>query len=584
MAEIQPDVSLLIRKHALLNAYKHDGRCEAGAVLGKVLGERPDLKNLVKKLYPSLKQIVDEVNRLSLNEQLSILKTNFPDAIVEVPKVKAEEKKLPPLPDADKYAKIVTRFSPNPDCALHLGSARAIILSHDYARQYDGKFILRFEDTDPRLKKASLIFYDLIREDLNWLECRWDEEFIQSDRLSIYYKVVEDLIKANGAYVCTCEPTTFRSHIASSKACPCRNLTLEEQMSRWKDMLDGNYKEGQAIVRVKTDLNHPNPAVRDWPALRIVDTIKHPHPRVGSKYHIWPLYNFAAGVDDHLMGITHIIRGKEHLTNAVRQMYMYKHLNWEYPVAIHYGRLKIEGAVLSKSKIIQGIRDGLYEGFDDPRLATFLALRRRGFQPDAIRKLIYDVGIKPVDATLSWQNLYSYNRQIVDKVASRYFAIMDKIELQIHGIKENLKAVLPKHPDDKARGNRELKVHQKNGIAKVFVSKSDKELLLSKPITRLMGLMNIGDVKFEGNHLKASFKGLSIHEAREAEAPLIHWLPTQDTVKIILVMPTGKKIEGLAEKSLADEPMNSLVQLERLGFGRIDSKSDDKIVIYFTSR
>ncbi len=584
MAEIQPDVSLLIRKHALLNAYKHDGRCEAGAVLGKVLGERPDLKNLVKKLYPSLKQIVDEVNRLSLNEQLSILKTNFPDAIVEVPKVKAEEKKLPPLPDADKYAKIVTRFSPNPDCALHLGSARAIILSHDYARQYDGKFILRFEDTDPRLKKASLIFYDLIREDLNWLECRWDEEFIQSDRLSIYYKVVEDLIKANGAYVCTCEPTTFRSHIASSKACPCRNLTLEEQMSRWKDMLDGNYKEGQAIVRVKTDLNHPNPAVRDWPALRIVDTIKHPHPRVGSKYHIWPLYNFAAGVDDHLMGITHIIRGKEHLTNAVRQMYMYKHLNWEYPVAIHYGRLKIEGAVLSKSKIIQGIRDGLYEGFDDPRLATFLALRRRGFQPDAIRKLIYDVGIKPVDATLSWQNLYSYNRQVVDKVASRYFAIMDKIELQIHGIKENLKAVLPKHPDDKARGNRELKVHQKNGIAKVFVSKSDKELLLSKPITRLMGLMNIGDVKFEGNYLKASFKGLSIHEAREAEAPLIHWLPTQDTVKIILVMPTGKKIEGLAEKSLADEPMNSLVQLERLGFGRIDSKSDDKIVIYFTSR
>ncbi|MGB9659126.1 MAG: glutamate--tRNA ligase [Nitrososphaerales archaeon] len=584
MTEIQPDVSLLIRKHALLNAYKHEGKCEAGAVLGKVLGERPDLKNLVKELYPFLKQIVDEVNQLSQDEQLSILRKNFPDVIVEVPKVKAEEKKLPPLPDADKYAKIVTRFSPNPDCALHLGSARAIILSHDYARQYNGKFILRFEDTDPRLKKASLIFYDLIREDLNWLECRWDEEFIQSNRLSIYYGIVEDLIKANGAYVCTCEPTTFRSYIASSKACPCRNLTLEEQMDRWKNMLDGNYKEGQAIVRVKTDLNHPNPAVRDWPALRIVDTIKHPHPRVGSKYHIWPLYNFAAGVDDHLMGITHIIRGKEHLTNAIRQMYMYKHLNWEYPVAIHYGRLKIEGAVLSKSKIIQGIRDGLYEGFDDPRLATFLALRRRGFQPDAIRKLIYDVGIKPVDATLSWQNLYSYNRQIVDKVASRYFAILDKIELQIHGIKENIKAVLPKHPDDKARGNRELEVHQKNGIAKVFVSKSDKELLLSKPIIRLMGLMNIGDVKSEDNHLKASFKGLSIHEAREAEAPLIHWLPTQDTVKIILVMSTGKKIEGLAEKNLANEPMSSLVQLERLGFGRIDSKSDDKIVIYFTSR
>ncbi|MGQ9468266.1 MAG: glutamate--tRNA ligase [Nitrososphaerales archaeon] len=584
MVEIQPDVLLIIRKHALLNAYKHNGKCELSPVLGKVIGERPDLKNLVKELYPFIKEIVDEVNQLSLDEQTSLLKENFPDSIIEAPKVKVGEKKLPPLPNAEKYSKIVTRFSPNPDCVLHLGSARAIILSHDYAREYNGKFILRFEDTDPRLKKASLIFYDLIREDLNWLGCKWDEEFIQSDRLHIYYKVVEELIKVNGAYVCTCEKSNFHSYIASNKACPCRDLTIEEQISRWKNMLDGEYKEGQAIIRVKTDLNHPNPAVREWPALRIVDTIKHPHPRVGSKYHIWPLYNFAAGADDHFMGITHIIRGKEHITNTVRQIYMYKHLNWDYPVVIHYGRLKIEGAILSKSKIIQGIRDGLYEGFDDPRLATFLALRRRGVQPDAIRKLIYDVGIKQVDVTISWQNLHSYNRQIIDKIASRYFAILDRIELQIHGVKEDLKAILPKHPDDRERGNRELKVSRINDIVKVFVSKSDKELLLSKPIIRLMGLMNIGDVKIEDNYLKASFKGLSIHEARMAEAPLIHWLPTKDIVKIILVMLTGERIEGFAEKSLADEPCGALVQLERLGFGRIDSKSDDKIVIYFTSR
>ncbi|MEM3383401.1 MAG: glutamate--tRNA ligase [Nitrososphaerales archaeon] len=584
MTEIQPDVLLIIRKHALLNAYKHNGKCEPNAVLGKVLSERPDLKNVVKELYISLKQIVDEVNQLSLDEQLSILKTDFPEAIMEVSKAKFEEKKLPPLPEANKYAKIVTRFSPNPDCVLHLGSARAIILSHDYARQYKGKFILRFEDTDPRLKKASLIFYDLIKEDLKWLECRWDEEFIQSDRLSIYYKIVEDLINVNGAYVCTCQPTNFRDYIALGKACPCRNLTLDDQMRRWEDMLDGKYKEGQAIVRVKTDLNHPNPAVRDWPALRIVDTIKHPHPRVGSKYHIWPLYNFAAGVDDHLMGITHIIRGKEHLTNTVRQMYMYKHLGWNYPVAIHYGRLKIEGAVLSKSRIIQGIKDGLYEGFDDPRLATFLALRRRGIHPDAIRKLIYDVGIKPVDVTLSWQNLYSYNKQIIDKVASRYFAIIDMIELQVYGVKEDLRAILPKHPDDKAKGNREIKIYQENGVTKVFVSKADIELILSKPIIRLMGLMNVDNVKFEGNHLRASFKGLSVHEAKAANAPIIHWLPIHEFVRIILVMPTGEKIEGIAEKSLADEPINSLVQLERIGFGRIDSKSDDKIIIYFTSK
>jgi glutamyl-tRNA synthetase len=172
-------------------------------------------------------------------------------------------------------------------------------------------------------------------------------------------------------------------------------------------MLDGTYPEGSAVMRVKTDLDHPNPAVRDWPALRIIDTVKYPHPRVGSKYRVWPLYNIAAGLDDHLLGITHIIRGKDHLTNGVRQEYLYKHLGWEYPQAIHYGRLKITGAFLSKSKIVAGIRDGTFNGWDDPRLATFAALRKRGITPEAIKKMIIDVGPKPADVTLSWENLYA---------------------------------------------------------------------------------------------------------------------------------------------------------------------------------
>ena len=119
-------------------------------------------------------------------------------------KRKPEEKRLSPLPNADKYAQIVTRFSPNPDCVLHLGSARAILLSHEYARMYNGKFILRFEDTDPKIKRPSLIFYDSIRQDLKWLGCKVDEEYIQSDRLPIYYDYTERLIRGGNAYVCEC--------------------------------------------------------------------------------------------------------------------------------------------------------------------------------------------------------------------------------------------------------------------------------------------------------------------------------------------------------------------------------------------
>ena len=342
----------IMRKIALLNAIKHDGKAQVGPVIGKVLGEKPELKTKVKELSTLVNDVIKEVNSLTLNEQRRIIEEKWPEALIKE-KVE-EEKHLPPLLNLNKYAQVVTRFSPNPDCALHLGNARAIILCYEYASMYKGKFILRFEDTDPKLKRPILAFYDRIREDLAWLECRPDEEYVQSDRIPIYYEYAERLIKDGNAYVCTCKPEGFRKKVLASKSCECRNLPPEEHLARWQRMLEGGCGEGEAVVRIKTDLNHPNPAVRDWPALRVIDAEKYPHPRVGSKYLVWPLYNFACGIDDHLMDVTHIIRGKEHLTNMVRQEYMYRHLGWRYPEAIHYGRLKIAGASLSKSKLFKG--------------------------------------------------------------------------------------------------------------------------------------------------------------------------------------------------------------------------------------
>ena len=421
----------LIRKAALLNAVSHNGKAQAGAMVGKVLGEKQELRSRVKELSGVINAVVNEVNSLSLAEQKVIVEKNWPET---QKKEKAEEKRLSPLPNADKYAQIVTRFSPNPDCVLHLGSARAILLSHEYARIYNGKFILRFEDTDPKIKKPSLKFYDSIRHDLNWLGCKVDEEYIQSDRLPIYYEYTERLIGDGNAYVCECPSEEFRKIIIAKQACPCREVPATEQLERWNRMLSGDYTEGQAVVRVKTDLENPNPAVRDWPALRIIDTKKYPHPRVGSKYIVWPLYNLAAGLDDHLMSMTHIIRGKEHYTNMVRQKYMYDYLGWTYPEAIHYGRLKITGAFLSKSKIVQGVKEGQYKGYDDPRLGTFAALRKRGITSEAIKKMIIDVGIKSNDVTLSWENLFSYNRKILDASSERYFFVPQPVELKVTAV------------------------------------------------------------------------------------------------------------------------------------------------------
>ncbi|MEM3055086.1 MAG: glutamate--tRNA ligase [Candidatus Bathyarchaeia archaeon] len=577
------DIQELIRKLALLNAVKHEGKAQTGPVIGKVLAEKPELRAKVKDVSALVNEIVKEVNALPLSEQKRIVEEKWPEALMKE-KVE-EEKKLPPLPNADKYSMIVTRFSPNPDCVLHLGSARAIILSHEYARIYKGKFILRFEDTDPKLKRPVLEFYNRIREDLAWLECKPDEEHTQSDRIPVYYEYAEKLIADGNAYVCTCQPQTFRGKVLAQKPCPCRDLLPEEHLERWCRMLEGEYKEGEAVVRVKTDLTHPNPAVRDWPALRVIEIEKCPHPRVGDKYRVWPLYNFACGLDDHLMGVTHIIRGKEHLTNMVRQEYMYRHLGWKYPEAIHYGRLKIKGAYLSKSKIVQGMREGLYKDWDDPRLATFAALRRRGITPEAIKKLIIDVGPKTSDVVLSWENLYAYNRKILDSKVNRYFFVQTPVQLLVRNIPKTFNAKLRLHPEYPERGFREYLVKPvgADNMALFWVSKRDAEALTVGRVIRLMELFNIRIEKVEAYSVEASFVSEYYEEARYAGAPLIHWVPVGSDMPCQIVMPDATMVEGIAESACKMLKLGDVIQFERFGFVRIDEVGA-KLTAYYAHK
>jgi glutamyl-tRNA synthetase len=450
---------------------------------------------------------------------------------------------------------------------------------------YRGKFILRFEDTDPKLKRPVLEFYNRIREDLAWLECKPDEEHVQSDRIPIYYEYAEKLIRDGNAYVCTCQPQSFREKVLAQKPCPCRNLPPEEHLERWSRMLEGIYKEGEAVVRVKTDLTHPNPAVRDWPALRVIDIEKCPHPRVGDKYRVWPLYNFACGLDDHLMGITHVIRGKEHLTNMVRQEYMYRHLGWQYPEAIHYGRLKIKGAYLSKSKIVQGIREGLYEDWDDPRLATFAALRRRGITPAAIKKLIIDVGPKTSDVILSWENLYAYNRKILDPKVNRYFFVQNPVQLSVKNIPKTFSARLRLHPEYSEKGFREysIKPMGADNAALFWISKRDAEALTVGNVIRLMELFNIKIEKVEAYSAEASFISETYEEARKVEAPLIHWVPVGADMPCQVIMPDATVFEGIAESACKELKPDDVVQFERFGFVRID-KVNVKLTAYYAHK
>jgi glutamyl-tRNA synthetase len=585
-----------IKKIVLLNALRYGGKAKQKPVFSKLLGKQPQFRKRIKEIAPIITEIIQDINSLPLERQREIIAEKWPEALAEE---KTEEKKqLPPLPNAEKYPQIVTRFSPNPDFVLHLGSARAIILSHDYAKKYKGLFYLRFEDTDSKTKKPKLEFYDAIRNDLEWLGCKWDAEFTQSNRLQIYYEHAEKIIKDGNAYVCTCKREDFQEKVKNSQDCPCRDLTVDENLHRWKGMLDGSYSEGEAVVRIKTDLSHPNPAVRDWPALRIIDAEKYPHPKVGSKYRVWPLYNFSTGIDDHLMGITHIIRGKEHLTNEARQKYMYKYFGWEYPETIHYGRLKITGASLSKSEIVKGLSRGDYKSWDDPRLATLAALRRRGITPEAIHSLMIDVGPKPQDVVLSWENLYAYNRKLIDPTARRYFFVNDPKLLIVENVPHEFVVEVPLHPNHPDMGVRNFEIKPVKGTAAFFISGDDLDLIEGKQAIRLMDLFNFKVEHVEKNVIEAIYLGESYKQAKKLGAPLIHWIPmlsrppksnqehwilSLQAIQSEVVIPDGSIVKGFAEEACGELKPNEIVQFQRFGFVRVD-ETNEKLIVYFAHR
>jgi glutamyl-tRNA synthetase len=238
---------------------------------------------------------------------------------------------------------------------------------------------------------------------------------------------------------------------------------------------------------------------------------------------------------------------------------------------------------LSKSKIVRGVQDGTYTGWDDPRLATFRALSRRGIQPEAIRQLILDIGPRPVDITLSWENLYAYNRKIIDPSADRYFFVQEPLKLTVGGVKKPYVARIPLHPDRPDQGHRTLDVEPKNGVAEFFVSSKDKALFVNGSILRLMELFNVQVKDATGTGFTSIFHSEAYEEARKLKAPLIHWLPADTGVACEVVMPDNSSAKGLVEKAAQNVFVGQIVQFERFGFVRVDQKGN-KIVVFFAHK
>ncbi|MBI4150248.1 glutamate--tRNA ligase [Candidatus Woesearchaeota archaeon] len=562
------DLQTIIRKYALQNAVMHNGKAHAGNVIGKVLAEDSSFKLKIDNVKAEVELIVKEVNSLPVKVQLKELQKRFPELLE---KKEAPKKELKPLENTEHG--VVMRFEPSPSGPLHIGHAYVLGLNYLYAQRYKGKLILRIADTNPG--NIDPVSYELIPEDAQWLcDSNVHDVAVQSDRMQLYYDYAEKLLEQGHAYICICSQEEFKEYSKQKADCPCRIISIAENMKRWHKMHE-EYHPGDAVMRLKTNMQHKNPAMRDFPLMRIHED---EHSRQGTKYHVWPLMNFSVSVDDVDMAVTHVLRGKDHADNAKRQEFIYKYLNHPIPQTLFVGRINFSGMEVSCSKTRPLIEAGTYTGWDDIRLPFLLALRRRGFKPGAFLKYAEEVGVTLNDKTVSKEEFFAainaFNKEIVEPKAYRYFFIEDPVEVVIEGAPMQEEIELDLHPNNK-KGGRWFRTHDK-----FYLAASDVETFKEGELYRLMDCLN-----FRKKGKKLVFDSLEYEKYKENGARIMHWLPAQkDLVEVEVVMDGYSVRKGLGEPGMKNIEVDQVVQLERFGFCRLDDDSVGKKVFWWTHK
>jgi glutamyl-tRNA synthetase len=545
------DTQQLIWHLALQNAFEYDGKGAAGSVIGRIMSMRADLRQHGGHVSPLVAQSVQKANQLAQEQGLehveSILASEAPH-LLEGRQKQEKREGLPELKNVQDK-KIVLRFAPNPNGPLSFGHARGIVINGTYAKEHEGTLILRFDDTDTTVKPPTLSAYDLIPEEVEWLLGRpADRIVIASNRISQYYEHAEKMLNEGFGYVCKCSADAFRKFRESKTNCPCRDKSVEENLEDWNKMLDGTYKPGDAVVRVKTDMTLKNPALRDWPALRMQDTETNPHPRpsIGSKYKVWPLLDFQSAVEDYLQGVTHIIRGKDLMDSTRKQTLLYEHFGWTYPETIYWGRVKVhEWGGFSTSKMRASIENGEYQGWDDPRLPTIQGLQTRGIQAEALRNFWIELGVTQKDISVPLASLFSHNTKIIDDDAPRLSFIRNPVEIQIKGdVPSHVN--IPVHPNHEDQGVRRISLEQSS----IFIEQDDS--------IETYRLKEFADL--EENGVLGSVE-------RTDKRPIIHWVSSTTSEESTLIIPDQEEMKFISGRIETNNyPIGTIVQLERIGY------------------
>ncbi|MEF8848116.1 MAG: glutamate--tRNA ligase [Candidatus Thermoplasmatota archaeon] len=569
-------IQTTVRKFALKNAVEFNGEANVKAVMGKAIGVLKKEGFSPQEIIPGVKKVVSKVNSLNLGEQKKELEDLAPE-LLEKEKKEGKDKSLPDLRNAE-MGSVVTRFPPEPNGYLHIGHAKASIIDSEYARKYDGKFILRFDDTNP--ENAVFEFYEVQKEDLRWLGIEWDEEYNTSDNIDRHYELAEKLIKQGDAYICNCPSKKIKENRYKGVGCSCRkDNSPGENLDLWREMISSSVYD--SVLRLKGDMKSDNTAMRDPTLFRVIERS---HPLQGEKYRVWPTYDFAGAIEDSLSGVTHPFRTKEYELRDECYFYILDLLDLRKPNLMEFARLSINGMPVSKRKIRPLIEENLVSGYDDVRLPTLRGLKRRGIVPEGIKNFVFSQGISKSESVVDFSILESENRKVIDNVAKRFFFVADPVKLKVENAPKR-EVKLSCHPSNEDLGFREVKTDDV-----FFIQRSDLKRLEVGDVFRLKDLYNVEIKDVKDNVVSGLFSG----DKLISDSAKIQWT-TEDYIEMNVFVPDllykGKnfnpdslqKVNGFAEKAVSNLKEGEIIQFERFGFVRIERSVED-IVGFFAHK
>jgi glutaminyl-tRNA synthetase len=359
---------------------------------------------------------------------------------------------------AGKWERVVTRFPPEPNGYLHIGHAKAICIDFGMAEEFNGECHLRFDDTNPAKEEQEYI--DAIENDVRWLGFDWGERiYFASEYFEQMYNWAIQLIKDGKAYVDDLNAEEIRQYRGTltepGKESPYRNRTVEENLDLFERMARGEFDEGEKVLRAKIDMAHPNINMRDPVMYRIK---KAPHPRTGTKWVIYPMYDWAHGLEDSIEKVTHSLCSLEYEDHRPLYDWFLDQLKIHHPRQIEFARLNLTYTVMSKRKLLQLVKDEVVSGWDDPRMPTLSGLRRRGFTPESIRNFCERIGVAKRDSIVDYALLEHCLREDLNKRALRVMAVLEPLKVVIENYPEGQVEFLDavNNPEDPSMGTRKV--------------------------------------------------------------------------------------------------------------------------------